>query len=175
VTVEGVDVAELEGEAWRQRVAFMPQRPWFAPRKTVADALRSAAPDAPVSKQREALGRVAVLDALTRRTDGDPLSIPVDTLSAGERQRLALARVLCRDADVILLDEPDANLDAAGIALVGELIHELAKDKMVAFAAHTPELLQVADHVVVFDRGRVIDERRSRAGQPAPAPVDTRP
>jgi ABC-type bacteriocin/lantibiotic exporter with double-glycine peptidase domain len=80
----------------------------------------------------------------------DPLAVRVDTLSAGQRQRLALARVLCQNARIVVLDEPDANLDRAGIALVARLVRELASDRMVAFAAHTPDLLQQADRVIVL-------------------------
>jgi ABC-type transport system involved in cytochrome bd biosynthesis fused ATPase/permease subunit len=107
-----------------------------------------------------ALERVAVLPALLR-AGSDPLAVPVDTLSIGQRQRIALARALCRDASLYLLDEPDANLDRAGILLVAEMVRELAKAHWVILAAHTPELLEVADRVIVLDGGEVIrDEVR---------------
>jgi ATP-binding cassette subfamily C protein CydD len=99
---------------------------------------------------------VGLLDVL-RKKGPDPLAVGVDGLSVGERQRVALARMLCRDAPIVLLDEPDANLDRAGIALVVDLVRELAaRGKSVAFAAHTPELLQAADRVVVLEEGRVL-------------------
>jgi ATP-binding cassette subfamily C protein CydD len=101
-----------------------------------------------------ALDRVGLLPVL-RRAGGDPLAVRVDSLSVGERQRVALARIVCREASLFLLDEPDANLDRAGIVLVAELLRELAGRGMVAFAAHTPELLAVAERVVVLDQGRV--------------------
>jgi putative ABC transport system ATP-binding protein len=103
-----------------------------------------------------ALERVGLLSVLKRR-DADPLETRVDTLSVGQRQRVALARLLCTDAALYLLDEPDANLDRAGITLVAELIKELSGRAMVAFAAHTPELLEVADRVVHLKDGRVIE------------------
>jgi ABC-type transport system involved in cytochrome bd biosynthesis fused ATPase/permease subunit len=101
-----------------------------------------------------ALDRVGLLPVL-RRAGDDPLTVRVDSLSVGERQRIALARILCRDAFLFLLDEPDANLDRTGIALVAELLRDLAGRGMVAFAAHTPELLAVAGRVVVLAQGRV--------------------
>jgi ATP-binding cassette subfamily C protein CydD/ATP-binding cassette subfamily C protein CydCD len=54
---------------------------------------------------------------------------------------------------MFLLDEPDANLDRAGIALVADVLRELSRRGMVAFAAHTPELLAVADQVVALEGG----------------------
>ena len=97
--------------------------------------------------------------AVLARKGSAPLDVRVDSLSIGERQRVALARLLCRDASLFLLDEPDANLDRAGIVLVAELIRELAGRGMVAFAAHTPELLEIADRVVVLKDGRVVESR----------------
>jgi ABC-type transport system involved in cytochrome bd biosynthesis fused ATPase/permease subunit len=114
----------------------------------------------------QALDRVGLLGPL-RRAGGDPLAVRVDTLSVGERQRVGLARLLCKEATLVLLDEPDANLDRAGIALVADLVRELARDGMVAIAAHTAELLQVADRVVVLEQGRVIsDDARVRLVAP---------
>jgi ABC-type multidrug transport system fused ATPase/permease subunit len=155
VRVASADLAELDGEAWRGRIAFLPQRPYLPPRSDVRRAVRWLAPDADDARIRAALERVGLLPALARLTD-DPLSAPVDSLSVGQRQRVALARMLCRGADLFILDEPDANLDRAGIALVADLARELAQNGMVVLAAHTAELLQVADKVVMLEDGRVV-------------------
>ncbi len=138
---------------WRSRIAFLPQRPYFPPRTDVRRAVRFLAPDASDAMIRSALGRVGL--------HGVALDARVEALSVGERQRVALARVLCRDAALYILDEPDANLDRAGIALVADLVRELAATKMIVIAAHTPELLEAADQIVVLERGRVVrDEVR---------------
>jgi ABC-type transport system involved in cytochrome bd biosynthesis fused ATPase/permease subunit len=89
-----------------------------------------------------ALARVGL--APLARDGVDLLDSAVGELSAGQRQRLALARVLLQDAAIYLLDEPDANLDRAGIALVGEIVRDLvARGRMVAIAAHTDELASI--------------------------------
>ncbi len=59
----------------------------------------------------------------------------------------------------MVLDEPDANLDRAGIALVVEIIRDLAKDRRILVAAHTPELLAAAERVVILHEGCVVTER----------------
>lgn len=141
MTVGGVDLRTLDLPAFRRGVAYLPQRPYLgAPDSTVRSALRTVAGEVPDSALRSALARVAL--AQVRSGEGvDALDVPIGELSAGQRQRLALARVLLQDAAIYLLDEPDANLDRAGIALVGEIIRELvARGRMVAVAAHTEEL-----------------------------------
>jgi ABC-type transport system involved in cytochrome bd biosynthesis fused ATPase/permease subunit len=142
----------IDPDAWRSRVAFLPQRPYLAPRAEVRHAIHFLAPDATDDSIRRALDRVGLTTALETR---------IETLSTGQRQRVALARLLCRNAELYVLDEPDANLDRAGITLAAGIVRELAKTKMVVLAAHTQELLEAADRVVVLEGGRVVrDEAR---------------
>jgi ATP-binding cassette subfamily C protein CydCD len=156
VRVGSATLDALDADAWRSRIAFLPQRPYLPPRADVRRAVGWPLSGASDERMVGALERVGLLAVLARKGSA-PLDVRVDSLSVGERQRVALARLLCRDASLFLLDEPDANLDRAGIVLVAELIRELAGRGMVAFAAHTPELLAVADRVIVLKDGRVVD------------------
>jgi ABC-type multidrug transport system fused ATPase/permease subunit len=157
IRVGEVPLADLEVDAWRAGIAFLPQRPYVPARADVRTAVAWPITGAQDERILAALDRVGLLPVL-RRAAGDPLAVRVDSLSVGERQRVALARIVCREASLFLLDEPDANLDRAGIALVAELLRELAGRGMVTFAAHTPELLAVAERVVVLSQGRIHDE-----------------
>jgi ABC-type bacteriocin/lantibiotic exporter with double-glycine peptidase domain len=156
VRIGGVPLGEIDLDAWRRNIAFLPQRPYLPPRADVRQAVGWIAPETTDDSMLRALDRVGLLSAL-RRAAADPLSVRVDALSVGERQRVALARLLCRDAPLYVLDEPDANLDRAGIALVAQVIRELGQRGRVVFAAHTPELLAVADVVITLDGGRVVN------------------
>jgi ATP-binding cassette subfamily C protein CydD len=157
VRVGGVDVFSLDLRAWRRNVAFLPQRPYLGEETTtVRECMRLVVRDVPDDDMRESLARVALWEALARTVADDPLSTCVRTLSAGQKQRLALARVLCQKAPVVVLDEPDANLDRAGIELVAALVRELRGEHMVAIAAHTPELVAAADLRVTLADGRVV-------------------
>ena len=155
IRVDGVELADLDADAWRGRIAFLPQRPYLPARSNVRAAVRFLAPEASDDGIRRALDRVG-LSAPLGRDGADPLEVSIDKLSVGQKQRVALARMLCRDASLFLLDEPEANLDRAGIELVAEIVRELARDHMVIVAAHTPELLRLAGQVVMLDAGRVV-------------------
>lgn len=167
ITVGGVDLSGLAPRPWRRSIAYLPQRPYIPERGNIRAAVRLVARDASDEDIRGALVRAGLWASLEAHAQGDPLDTRVATLSVGERQRLGLARVLCVATSVVLLDEPDANLDAEGIRLVSRLIRELARDRMVAFAAHTPDLLEVADHLVNLEGGRVLKVDAGSRSPPA--------
>ena len=81
-------------------------------------------------------------------------------LSAGERQRIALARAFLRDASLVVLDEPTADLDPESAEIVAEAIERLRPGRTVLLIAHRPELAARADRVVRLEAGA---SRRARA------------
>lgn len=138
---------EIDVLALRRETTFLPQRPYLGePYATVEDALRIGG-DEPTSEAMRA--------ALDRTSTGIGLARKIGELSAGQRQRVALARTLLHDAKLVLLDEPDANLDREGVELVVELAAEwAAQGKMVAIAAHTAEIGRMNGLVVSLDATR---------------------
>ncbi len=149
VRVEGVDLAEVCPERWRERIAWVPQRPHlFA--GTIAENVRLARPEASDALLREALrdaGALEFVDALPAGAN-TPLGEDGAGLSAGQRQRLALARAFLADRPVVLLDEPTAALDGGTEAGVVEAVRRLAVGRTVLLVVHRPALLAVADRVV---------------------------
>ncbi|MEO7111590.1 MAG: ABC transporter ATP-binding protein, partial [Polyangiaceae bacterium] len=141
--------------AWRTRLAYLPQRPYVGERLTAREVLSLVGDDLNEANARNWLERVGVWNVLAEKSPRDPFAARVGVLSVGERQRLALARFFSRDRDVYLLDEPDANLDAAGVTMIAALLRELASKKMVIVAAHTPELVAAADAVVALEKGHM--------------------
>ena len=156
VLVGGHDLAELDLAAWRRRIAWVPQRPTVFT-GTVADNIRlgdSTASEARVREAARLAGADGFVEALprgyeTRVGDGGR------PLSAGEGQRLALARAFLREASLVVLDEPTANLDPVNAAAVAEAMQRLARGKTVLVIAHRPELVADADRVVRLEAGRV--------------------
>jgi putative ABC transport system ATP-binding protein len=79
-------------------------------------------------------------------------------LSAGEQQRVAIARALANDPPVILADEPTANLDKKSSQFIRDLFKELKNsEKTIIVVTHDDDLLSLADRVIVFDQGKIIE------------------
>lgn len=160
VTVDGVDIRELDSDGWWARVAWLPQRPVLVP-GTLRDNLellvartadRAARSPARVIDDLEAACLATGFDAvLADLPDGwntvvGPGGIG---LSLGQRQRLALTRVLATDRPILLLDEPTAHLDAAAEATVLAALQVRARAAAtVVVIGHRPTVLAAADHVV---------------------------
>ncbi|MGW0118819.1 thiol reductant ABC exporter subunit CydD [Streptomyces sp. NPDC003327] len=149
VRVGGVDLAALDPEAWRGRIAWVPQRPYlFA--GTITENVRLARPDASDAAVRDALrdaGADGFVDGLPQGLD-TVLGEDGAGLSAGQRQRLALARAFLADRPLLLLDEPTAALDGETEAGIVEAVRRLAAGRTVLLVVHRPALLAVADRVV---------------------------
>ena len=132
------------------RIGYLPQRPFLPERATVRAAMRLLAPDAERDVLERSLVQVNLWPVLLARSPASPLDTKVGSLSAGEKQRLALARVLARRSPLLLLDEPDANLDQEGLDLLVAILRELAPGHMIAVAAHSPRLIAASDRVLVL-------------------------
>jgi ATP-binding cassette subfamily C protein CydCD len=144
--VGGVPVG---GEAWRARVALLPQRPVFVA-GTLADNVRLGCPDATDDEVWAVLRRVALEERVRQLPLGldAPLGEDAATLSAGERARLAMARIVLSERPFVILDEPTAHLDALTEHVVVDTLVELARTRAVVVVAHRPALVSLADHVV---------------------------
>ncbi|MFF8832110.1 thiol reductant ABC exporter subunit CydD [Streptomyces sp. NPDC015131] len=165
VRLGGVDLDAIDLERWRERIAWVPQRPYvFA--GTIAENVRLARPDADDDAVARALrdaGASAFVDALP---EGAATVLGEDGagLSAGQRQRLALARAFLADRPLLLLDEPTAALDGETEAAVVDAVRRLARGRTVLLVVHRPALLAVADRVVAL--------RGTAPGAPAAAGAD---
>ncbi|MBT2367184.1 thiol reductant ABC exporter subunit CydD [Streptomyces sp. ISL-10] len=170
VRIGGTDLTAIDSGLWRQQIAWVPQRPYlFA--GTIADNVRLARPDADDAAVCAALREAGAYDFVAALPQGEETVLGEDGsgLSAGQRQRLALARAFLADRPVLLLDEPTAALDGATEAGIVEAVGRLAQGRTVLLVVHRPALLAVADRVVTLTRAA--DSAPARTPGPAAAPV----
>jgi ABC-type multidrug transport system fused ATPase/permease subunit len=155
VTVGGVDLARCDTDAWRRQLAWVPQQPTLF-RGTIADNIALGRQDA-TEAEIHAAARLAGAEGLVRRLPAGYETVVGDggrPLSSGERRRIALARAFLRDAPLVVLDEPTADLDPESAELVGRAVERLRVGRTVLLIAHRPELARLADRVVVLEQGR---------------------
>ena len=159
VTVGGIDLADCRAELWRRLIAWVPQRPTLF-RGTVLENIRLGDEGASDRAVRDA-AMLAGADRFIQSLPSGYETLVGDggrALSAGERRRIALARAFVRDAPLVILDEPTADLDRRSADVVAEAVERLRAGRTVLLIAHRPELVEHADRVVSLGDGTVVRE-----------------
>jgi thiol reductant ABC exporter CydD subunit len=163
ITVDGSPLSTLAPEEWRRRVGWVPQRPRLF-HGTVRGNVALARPGASDPELDEAAARArldTVLRALPRGWE-TPVGEGGERLSGGEAQRVALARAFLKDAPVLVLDEPTAQLDPRSEAAVVEAIEVLRAGRTVLLIGHRLTTVSRADRVAFVARGRVVEDGTPR-------------
>jgi ATP-binding cassette subfamily C protein CydD len=159
IRVDGAPLADSTPEEWRRRVAWVPQRPRLF-HGTIRENVALARPDASATEILRAAAR-ARLDAVLRglpRGWETAVGEGGERLSGGEAQRVALARAFLKDAPVLVMDEPTANLDPESESAVVEAIEELREGRTVLLIGHRLTTVAGADRIALVARGRVVEE-----------------
>ena len=158
VAANGLPIAELPVETWRQQVALVPQRPHLF-YGSVLENIRLARPGASRSKVEEAAELAGATEFIRRLPRGYDAQIGErgQRLSGGEAQRLAVARAFLKDAPLLVLDEPTSSLDPESEALIRDALERLARGRTALIVAHRLNTVRKADRIAVLDEGRVIE------------------
>ncbi|WP_428394524.1 thiol reductant ABC exporter subunit CydD [Lichenicoccus sp.] len=160
LTADGVDLDLLSPAEWRRRIVWLPQRPTLF-HGSVLDNIRLGWPDADPQSVRRAVEQAGADDLIARLANGYDtlLGDRGQGLSGGEIQRIALARVFLKQADIMILDEPTAGLDAELAARVARSIQALSATRATLVIAHDETMVQHADEVMVLEGGRLVAPR----------------
>jgi ATP-binding cassette, subfamily B, bacterial len=161
VLIGGVDVRDATLESLRDSVGVVTQDSHLF-HETIADNLRYARPDATEEQMWEALTGARVAALVRALPDG------LDTVvgergyrfSGGEKQRLAIARLLLKQPSIVILDEATAHLDSESEAAVQRALAEALRGRTALVIAHRLSTIRQADQILVLDRGRIVERGR---------------
>lgn len=158
ILVDGVPLSEIDPESWHRRIAFVEQNAFLfnaSVRDNIVYGDLQAGPEAV-----EAAAQVAQADGFIRALPHGYDAVIGDSgvrLSQGQRQRVALARSLLRNADVLILDEATNALDRPTERALRDAIDAGRRDRVVIVIAHRRETIETADQVVVIEDGRIAE------------------
>ncbi len=174
VTLDGIDLNHWPRESLGTRVGYLPQDIELFEGSIAENLCRFRLKDGALDSEAivEAAKRADIHQMILRLPQGydTPIGIAGQMLSAGQRQRLALARALYGTPDIVVLDEPNANLDDAGEQALAQAIRSLkALRKTVFMVLHQRSLLALADRVLVMADGRITTYGKIEMTPAAPA------
>jgi ATP-binding cassette, subfamily B, multidrug efflux pump len=159
VRVFGKDITSMPRDELRTKFAVVPQDVFLFPGSVATNiAAGDTTPDR--AKVIRALSRIGALDLFEKREGG--LDAPVlergNNFSAGERQLIAFARALYRDPPILILDEATANVDSDTEARLQRALDGAMKGRSALIIAHRLSTIRAVDRIVVFHKGRVIEQ-----------------
>ncbi len=159
VTLGGRDVKDYSFDSLMENFSFVFQRVYLF-EDTIANNIRFGRPEAPMEDVIDAAKKAACHDFIMSLPNGYETVIGEGgaTLSGGEKQRIAIARAIMKDAPIIILDEATANVDPENEKELTQAIENLTKEKTIIMIAHRLKTVRHADQIIVIDNGRIAQQ-----------------
>ena len=163
ITLDGYDLRSLRQDGLRAQVGVVTQDPHFF-HDTIGSNLRYARPDATETELDEACRAARIIDMVRQLPDAYDTMVGERgyRLSGGEKQRLAIARLLIKDPAIVILDEATSHLDTENEAVVQEALAAALNNRTSIVIAHRLSTVVDADEIVVLDEGRIVERGRHR-------------
>ena len=159
VTLGGRNVKDYSFDSLMENFSFVFQRVYLF-EDTIANNIRFGRPEASMDEVVEAAKKASCHDFIMALPDGYETVIGEGgaTLSGGEKQRIAIARAIMKDAPIIILDEATANVDPENEKELTEAIENLTKKKTIIMIAHRLKTVRNADQIIVVDKGKIVQK-----------------
>jgi ATP-binding cassette subfamily B protein len=159
VRIDGHDVRDLTGESLRASIGVVTQDPHLF-HESIASNLRYARPGASAAELEDACRAARIHDTIAELPDGYDTLVGERgyRLSGGEKQRLAIARLLLKQPTIVILDEATSHLDNENESLVQAALEEALEGRTALVIAHRLSTIRNADRLVVLDRGRIVEQ-----------------
>lgn len=158
ITANGIPLTNLPVEVWREYVALVPQRPYLF-YGSISANIRLGCPSASEDEVVRAAEFAGAAAFINRLPNGYATEIGERgmRLSAGEAQRIAIARAFLKDAPLLILDEPTSSLDPESEMLIRQALQRLVHDRTVLVIAHRRNTIASAQQVVVLESGQLVE------------------
>ena len=163
VRIDGIDIRSAQLESLEHSIGVVTQET-FLFHDTIAANLRYAKPDARQEELEQAARAANIHDFVASLANGYETVVGERgyRLSGGEKQRIALARVILKDPQILILDEATAHLDSESESLIHEALERVMVGRTSLVIAHRLSTIQAADRILVLDEGRLVEEGTHR-------------
>ena len=159
ICIDGQDIAEVTQASLRRAISYVPQEPLLFHR-TLFENIAYGRTDATLDQVRDAAAKAYALDFIESLPEGFDTTVGERgvKLPGGQRQRIAIARTILKDAPILLLDEATSALDSESEVHIQAALQQAMSGRTTIVIAHRLSTVQMMDRIVVLDNGRIIED-----------------
>lgn len=158
IDYDSIDIDRINTDSLLKNVTMVSQTTYLF-EESIEDNLRIAKPDATQAEIEDACKKAAVHDFIMTLPDGYKTQVTAlgDNLSAGEKQRIGLARAFLRGSELILLDEPTSNVDSINEGIILKALKDQKNRKSIILVSHRESTMAIADRIYKVENGKMTE------------------